>query len=373
MVCKTHPVHSRELPVRVHCQRGRRQLLAMTRQKSKPWAQTEQTHPSTWLVDQWKQRGLLASDASVTFADIEALQAGSWFVRRNRRTPKASDDLEAPQTGSWFLRRNRSTPKASEQVFKRPLRDRSNSIVALIEARLLTPPSCTPSTRSFLATSLKAEADCSVRLNIYDLCPCWNSLAHHVGIGVYHSALELGGVEYSFDNHRPDHRNQTKGLIWHQPYHEDTSLRTSMPLRMRILLGRSSSSLDASHELLRSMSSEWPATNYDLLECNCHHWCDTAASALGVRRVPNWVTRSVSVLLFFSGGDSSQSPHSPAPERRWGLDIFEQQGGARGSHEREPLLKSVPTSFGNARGCKSLRESPQRVKGREAMRNICNM
>lgn len=298
----------------------------------------EPAPPSTWLVDQWKQRGLLAPDAAVTFADVEALKADSWFVRRNRKTPKTLDEADAAvlKAGSWFSRRNRKTAKALEaQRQRKPLRDRSNSIVAAIESRLLT-PSSTSSRVSCRSRSYQADAPaCDIYLNIYDLCPCWNSMAHCAGLGVYHTGLELGGVEYSFDNH-PD---QEEGLIWHPPYHQDESLQRRLPLRVRVLLGRSYCKLDAGHTLLRSMTSDWPSGSYDLLECNCHHWCATAACVLDVQGVPNWVTRSAAVLRFFSGGDGSEGPQSPPPVRSGTKDTFGRGAGGDNPHECEPLLK----------------------------------
>jgi len=67
------------------------------------------------------------------------------------------------------------------------------------------------------------------------------------------------GIEYTFDNIASCHGS---GVIRHVPYYEDEERRATLPLRCKLLLGRSVLSAAASHEKLIRMAPEWPASSY---------------------------------------------------------------------------------------------------------------
>merc|ERR1719282_1092732 len=43
--------------------------------------------------------------------------------------------------------------------------------------------------------------------------------------------------------------------------------------------------------LLHSLRKEWRGDQYDVLQCNCCHFCDTFCQKLGARPIPEWVMR----------------------------------------------------------------------------------
>ena len=56
------------------------------------------------------------------------------------------------------------------------------------------------------------EHGSEVYLTLYYLtATCVNSMAHAVGLWVYHSGIEVHGIEYAFDNHTSD----GCGVVWH--------------------------------------------------------------------------------------------------------------------------------------------------------------
>ena len=69
----------------------------------------------------------------------------------------------------------------------------------------------------------------------------------------------MQGIEYTFDNLASCHGS---GVIRHVPYYEDEERRATLPLRCKLLLGRSRLSAAASHEKLIRMAPEWPASSY---------------------------------------------------------------------------------------------------------------
>ena len=60
---------------------------------------------SSWLVDKWKERGLLSADVSTTPSELIESHHDSWSARRNRRAKHAR--LVPDEHLSWAVRRNR--------------------------------------------------------------------------------------------------------------------------------------------------------------------------------------------------------------------------------------------------------------------------
>lgn len=218
------------------------------------------------MVQEWKRRGLLSPTAQVRHKkDLVDLAGGaSWFVRRNRHTPNVADlkhrSLEYCSPTSWIARRNTrfsgptlqlphtvkhvSSPRRSASLLVPPSpRDsppflpeakRLNSRILLdIQSRLPQlereqqggigsesedsqsegPPSPFPTE---VVEAGSGDHAPQIFLTLYDLCAkCINSMGHAVGLGVYHSGIEVHGVEYTFDNHT----SEGSGLVWHTPYH----------------------------------------------------------------------------------------------------------------------------------------------------------
>ena len=173
-----------------------------------------------------------------------------------------------------------------------------------------------------------------VTLALYDLCTCCNSCAHALGVGVYHSGIVLGGLEYTYDNVYEPHPSGS-GVVAHAPYYTDRERQKELPLRCTLPLGRSLYTTSQSHKLLRSLGSQWQAHAYDLVEQNCHHWCIEASAALGVTPLPRWVTRSGDLMRFCSG-----IPSQP----------IEASGGRGGRGGSKPPAGAGKAIAGSARG-----------------------
>lgn len=305
--------------------------------------------PVQWVVQAWRERGLLSeADQNVrTREDLAKMHGDSWFIRRNKQVPprlgpSRSASINAGENSGWLARRNRKSTRASCDCSSRPpLRRQSSLLEQAIHAKLtlgvkplLAEPAkispCPsydgsddthaqaiaqpPAARSAGAEEAAlAELDSSdppnVYLTLYDLYASCNALcAHWWGIGLYHSGILLQGVEYTFDNIAS---TVGSGVIAHTPYFASEERRASMPLRCKVLLGRSRLSATAAHDTLLRLAPLWPAHSYDLLEHNCHHWSSEAARVLGVQPPPKWVMRAHECLRFFSGVDSGERPHAP--------------------------------------------------------------
>ena len=182
----------------------------------------------SWVVQAWKERGLLSESCQYTSPDeLAALHSNSWFVRRNRRHVTTAAAPSATEL-SWVARRNRrlcaSAPlRAKPQSpgsTSRPGLLRLNScsnFLAAIQSKLpqdVRPALAVPAAASAIASATlrrpsQGDRDLSndsslhpeVYLTLYDLNSCCNSFcAHRLGIGIYHSGVLVQGLEYTYDN-----------------------------------------------------------------------------------------------------------------------------------------------------------------------------
>ena len=56
----------------------------------------EKAKDGSWVVEAWRQRGLISGDAVLSKEDLAELHANSWFARRNKHSPHTA---VAPQEG----------------------------------------------------------------------------------------------------------------------------------------------------------------------------------------------------------------------------------------------------------------------------------
>jgi hypothetical protein len=122
----------------------------------------------------------------------------------------------------------------------------------------------------------------AVTLNVYDLNAV-NDWTHGVGVGFYHSGVEVAGREWTFGSGS----GSGTGVMEHRPQ------ETGLTLRESILLGEtelSTTDLEAqAWDLGRDL---FQAAHYNLLLCNCNHFAAAYVQALGVAPLPGWVNRA---------------------------------------------------------------------------------
>ena len=121
------------------------------------------------------------------------------------------------------------------------------------------------------ATSLE------VRLNVYDLHAA-NEFVAAIGLGLYHSGVEIDGREYVF--------GQGSGVADVAPRSAPNALfRTSVPM------GR----VDDRAAVARAVDDllgEFREAAYDVITKNCNHFADALVYRLVGRRIPAWINRA---------------------------------------------------------------------------------
>lgn len=118
---------------------------------------------------------------------------------------------------------------------------------------------------------------------MYDLHES-NSWLQHVGLGMYHSGVEIGGVEYTFSE---------AGISQHPPRRVAAQ---GCAYKTTEVLGDFIGSLPDMRRILSGMREEAFAEGaYDVVRKNCNHFCDEFVFALVGKRIPSWVNRAATL------------------------------------------------------------------------------
>lgn len=144
-----------------------------------------------------------------------------------------------------------------------------------------------------------------VYLNVYDLNPVNDNL-FPLGLGAYHSGVEINGQEYTFAG--------GAGIFSHGPKQAQGAR-----FRCRVLIGRVSITSRELQDAIDSMRPQWPGNSYHVMRKNCNSFSEALCQKLMGRSIPGWVNR-----LAWLGNRVS----CLIPERMFGAP--EGAGGGRG-------------------------------------------
>ncbi|CAN4127649.1 unnamed protein product [Withania somnifera] len=125
-------------------------------------------------------------------------------------------------------------------------------------------------------------------LNIYDLTPV-NNYLYWAGLGVFHSGIEVHGLEYGYGAH--DY--PTSGVFEVEP--------RSCPgfiFRRSVLLGSTDMSRSEVRSFMEHISEKYHGDSYHLIAKNCNHFTDEVCSRLTGKPIPGWVNRLARVGSF---------------------------------------------------------------------------
>ncbi|XP_042517365.1 deSI-like protein At4g17486 isoform X3 [Macadamia integrifolia] len=129
--------------------------------------------------------------------------------------------------------------------------------------------------------SSEGNYETQVYLNVYDLTPI-NNYMYWFGLGIFHSGIEVYGVEYGFGAHD----FPASGVFEVEPQ--------SCPgfvYRCSILLGRLNMPASEFRKFIENVSSEYHGDTYHLISKNCNHFTADISYRLTGKRIPGWVNR----------------------------------------------------------------------------------
>ncbi|KAG7545422.1 PPPDE putative peptidase domain [Arabidopsis suecica] len=127
----------------------------------------------------------------------------------------------------------------------------------------------------------KKSGSVPVYLNVYDLTPM-NVYGYWLGIGIYHSGLEVHGVEYGYGAHE----HSSSGIFEVEP-----KQCPGFTFRKSILVGETEMRAKEVRTFMEKLSEEYQGNKYHLITRNCNHFCNHVCLKLTQKSIPSWVNR----------------------------------------------------------------------------------
>ncbi|XP_027361328.1 deSI-like protein At4g17486 isoform X2 [Abrus precatorius] len=127
-----------------------------------------------------------------------------------------------------------------------------------------------------------------VYLNVYDLTPI-NNYLYMFGLGIFHSGIQVHGVEYGFGAHE----YPSSGVFEVEP--------RSCPgfiFRRSVLVGSTNMSNSEFQSFIECLSTKYHGDTYHLIAKNCNHFTDEVCQQLTGNPIPGWVNRMARVGSF---------------------------------------------------------------------------
>lgn len=124
-----------------------------------------------------------------------------------------------------------------------------------------------------------------VYMHVYDIF--WtNNYTHSLGLGFYHSGIEVYGHEYGYGGHPFDF----SGLIQKIPK-DEKELGDKFHYKETVFIGYTNLTEKQVQRMLVNLSREWHGSHYNLVLRNCNHFSNHFCELLSGRKVPAWVNR----------------------------------------------------------------------------------
>ncbi|KAL2490710.1 PPPDE putative thiol peptidase family protein [Abeliophyllum distichum] len=127
-----------------------------------------------------------------------------------------------------------------------------------------------------------------VYLNVYDLTPV-NGYFYWAGVGVFHSGVEVHGVEYAFGAH--DY--PSSGVFEIEPRQ-----CPGFKFRKSILMGTTYLNPNKIKEFMERQTANYNGDTYHLIVKNCNHFCEDICYKLTGNWIPKWVNRLAKIGSF---------------------------------------------------------------------------
>ncbi|KAG2205935.1 hypothetical protein INT46_002226 [Mucor plumbeus] len=148
---------------------------------------------------------------------------------------------------------------------------------------------------AFNKTEVNSEQEKrKIVLNVYDMLqPGFiTNFGYFLGIGIYHSGIEIGEHEYCFGGH--DYENVT-GVFMVKPRIGPQGLLFKQSINM----GYTNLSQQQVDKVLQEISKEYVGTSYKLLTRNCNHFSEDLCKRLTGKQAPGWVNRAAKLGTMF--------------------------------------------------------------------------
>nr|XP_036213653.1 deubiquitinase DESI2-like [Bactrocera oleae] len=128
-----------------------------------------------------------------------------------------------------------------------------------------------------------------VKLNVYDILRI-NELSAYIGLGVFHSGVELYGTEFAYGGHQ----FPFTGIFEMLP-RDYADLGPNFQFRQTIQLGCTQFTNEQVYQIVEELGQKFTGNSYHLIHNNCNHFCDYMSQFLCGKGIPNWVNRLATI------------------------------------------------------------------------------
>nr|XP_017224746.1 PREDICTED: deSI-like protein At4g17486 isoform X2 [Daucus carota subsp. sativus] len=146
-----------------------------------------------------------------------------------------------------------------------------------------------PSTRFCMFHKVQSSSyspcETPVYLNVYDLTAI-NGYVYWAGLGIFHSGLEVDGVEYAFGAH---------DLAASGVFEIEPRQCPGFKFRKSIYMGSTYMDPFQVREFVEQQSAHYYGNSYHLVVKNCNHFCEDICYQLTGNRIPKWVNRLANI------------------------------------------------------------------------------
>ncbi|XP_073002531.1 deSI-like protein At4g17486 isoform X1 [Typha latifolia] len=118
-------------------------------------------------------------------------------------------------------------------------------------------------------------------LNVYDLSPI-NNYLYWFGLGIFHSGIEVHGMEYGFGAHE----YPTSGVFEVEPRRCPGYI-----FRRSMWLGTTGMSRSEFRIFIENLTGSYHGDTYHLIIKNCNHFTNDVCKRLTGKCIPGWVNR----------------------------------------------------------------------------------
>ena len=130
-----------------------------------------------------------------------------------------------------------------------------------------------------------------VYLHIYDLFSSINYYLHPLGIGIYHTSIQINNTEYWFGGHPEDFT----GVSEEVPFKNTKQFF----FRETIMLGESSLNYETIRSIIEKIKDKYTGKSYNVISNNCNHFTnELTAELLNKKNIPNFLNRVAYFLQY---------------------------------------------------------------------------
>jgi len=132
-----------------------------------------------------------------------------------------------------------------------------------------------------------------VLLNVYNMY--WlNEYTSNIGLGVYHSGVEVYGKEYAYGGHP----FEFTGIFDMLPKDVE-DLGEGFTFKETIVLGYTDFTENDVKKMIDLLGEEYSGCSYHLVKKNCNHFSMEFSNLLSGKPIPGWVNRLATICVRF--------------------------------------------------------------------------